>query len=137
MSARTGDGRPRAAQTGAMAINCTVTVIDANGAAISGAQVAVGTQRGVTDPAGRFATTVADPATAGVIDVRHPYYVTEIQAYAGDLRTEPGSNPLVTRTVTGQDVALTVRLGRAETVPGREFTDDETKKILKTKDADA
>ena len=118
-----------------MAINCTVTVIDANDAPLSGAQVALGAQRGVTDQAGRWSTPVADPTVAAQLQVSHPYHVTEIDSYGADIRTAPGMNPLVSRALVGPDVAFTVRLGRADTVPGREFTPEEIATILGSKGA--
>ncbi|GAA1739226.1 hypothetical protein [Luedemannella helvata] len=118
-----------------MPLNCTVIVLDVNGTPVPGAQVAVGAQRGATDQAGRWATTLADPTATPLIQVNHPNYVPENQAYAGDMRTATGMNPLVSRAVAGDDVTLTVRLGRLDTVPAREFPPEEITAILGDKGA--
>ena len=58
-----------------MPLNCTVIVLDVNGTPVPGAQVAVGAQRGATDQAGTWATTLADPTATPLIQITHPNYV--------------------------------------------------------------
>lgn len=119
-----------------MPLTCTVVVCDANDAPVVGAEVKLGSSQGSTDHAGRWSTSVADPALAGLLRVNHPYYATEVEAYAGDLRTESGANPLVRRTAAGSDVMLTVRLGRLDTCPTADLSADEIKRIMGTKARD-
>lgn len=119
-----------------MAVTCTVLARDVNGLPIANAMVSLGGASGGTDPGGRWSTTLTSPPPYPMITVTHPAYVTERVGTAGDLRTEAWGNALASRTVAGDDVTFTVTLGRLDTCPTAELSDDQVKQVMKQKGRD-
>ena len=116
-------------------IDCTVSVINANGEPIKDADVRLGTVLGSTSPDGRWTTTV-DPQGPISLGISHPFYVPERASFLGDLRTAAWDNGLVRRDVTDSSLSLSVTLGRIDTSPTVELPESRVEAIAKTPPAD-
>ncbi|MEV5750526.1 hypothetical protein AB0L00_22120 [Actinoallomurus sp. NPDC052308] len=119
-----------------MPINCTVSVVDVNGRPLAGASVSLGAARGVTDAAGTWTTVIADPGAPITLEVDDSYHVKEVCAFEGDPRTAMWNNALVSRTINGADLLLSVRLGRMDTSPTTSRSDAELAALMTTKARD-
>lgn len=119
-----------------MAFTLTVLVIDANLNPVPNTLVMFGGAQGTTDGAGRWSTTVANLPVIPQIRVDHPAYVTERITFTGDPHTETWDNPLAHREVTGNDVTVTVVVGRMDTSPVTSLSDIDVKRIMATRNRD-
>src|SRR5437764_14248124 len=103
--------------------SCTISVLDANGAAIEGATVTLDTASGSTDASGLVRVTV--PASnSHTLNVSHPYYVSERVEFRGALNTGEWNNALLQRSGTSKTL-LTIRLGWITVAPTAEKPESE------------
>ncbi|MEU2663508.1 hypothetical protein [Micromonospora sp. NPDC007220] len=119
-----------------MAITLTVRVVDANLGAVPGALVVLDGGQGTTDAAGRWSTVVSHQPTVPQIRVSHPAYVAERVTFTGDLRSATWDNSLARRAVSGDDVTMTVTLGRMDPSPVVTLSDADVTRIMASRGRD-